>query len=126
MRSALLLHYGRSILGLAATALVACGGDGTPSGSSGSSSSGGNGEVCKHAVSGTATPVEIVLRNMGSTELGYLTACGNAWRIKDANGAHAPAGVFSLLCDKVENVCPADCLDPAQNLIPAGTDAQFM
>ena len=41
-----------------------------------------DGVLCAPKVSGTATSVEIVLKNMGPTDLGYLTSCGLPWNIE--------------------------------------------
>jgi len=127
MRSDLYLAYGTWILCLATTALVGCGADTTPgsSGSASGSSGGVTASLCTPKVSGTATSVEIVLKNMGPTDLGYLTSCGLPWNIETPDGSYAPAGVFSLLCEQMASSCPLDCNDNTMTPVPAGTSAKF-
>ena len=70
MKNDLHLAYGTLTLCLAATALVGCGADTTPSGSGSSSSGGVPASLCTPKVSGMATSVEIVLKNTGPNDLG--------------------------------------------------------
>src|SRR5262245_7879674 len=127
MKSALYLPYGTLILCLATTALVGCGGD-TTSGTSGSGSSSSGGVtagLCVPKVSGMAPSVEIVLKNMGATDLGHLTNCGVPWNIETPDGSYAPAGVFSLLCEQMASSCPLDCNDTTMTTVPAGMSVKF-
>jgi hypothetical protein len=122
MKNALLVQDGTWILCLAATTLMGC----SESGSGGGGSSSSDSAMCEHTATGMATPVEIVLRNTSSTDLGYVTTCQSPWNIMAPNGGSAPSSGFAVLCDQVSGeACLWDCHGFTYAPVPAGTDKKF-